>query len=275
MANSIRYANNQSLASLLELQRLNTLNSINCHQVGEIVSFDPDKQTAEVQIKMIYVVNGEIKQYPVLLDCPCVVLGGGEGRITFPISAGDSCLVLFNDKDLDNWYASGQTMLPNTERMHSFSDAIAIVGLRNLQNKITDYFADGVELKHGNSSIKLKDGYIDIKGNVNIIQNTVDDNSLHAYVISSYHSGPDWYRIWSDGWCEQGGLADRSSSDTVNLLVPMVDTNYSVFMFSKAGHVYAYQNGASTTTSFKFNSADDSSDNNTGTFYWEVKGYIK
>ena len=162
MSNSIRYANNQSLASLLELQRLNTLNSINCHQVGEIVSFDPSKQTAEVQIKMSYVVNGEIKQYPVLLDCPCVVLGGGQGRITFPINAGDSCLVLFNDKDMDNWYAGGQTMLPNTERMHSLSDAIALVGIHNKQNKLTDYLSNGVELKYGGSTIKLEENKVTI-----------------------------------------------------------------------------------------------------------------
>lgn len=206
MANSIRYANNQSLASLLELQRLNTLNTTNCHQVGEIVSFNPSTQTAEVQIKMSYVINGEIKQYPVLLDCPCVVLGGGDGRITFPIAPGDSCLVLFNDKDMDNWYASGQTMLPNTERMHSISDAIALVGIRNKQNKITDYLTDGTELKYGGSTIKLKDNKVTItngtaqlvmnNGNISIIGNVsitggfvvngknVSDTHIHSGVRS-------------------------------------------------------------------------------------------
>lgn len=282
MANSIRYANNQSLASLLELQRLNTLNTTNCHQVGEIVSFNPSTQTAEVQIKMSYVVNGEIKQYPVLLDCPCVVLGGGDGRITFPIAPGDSCLVLFNDKDMDNWYASGQTMLPNTERMHSISDAIALVGIRNKQNQITDYFADGVELKHGNSTIKLKDGYIDIKGNVNIVQNTVDDNSLHAYIISSYHSGTEWYRVYSDGWCEQGGKVAIAShlygATPVALHKTMADTNYTITL----GGVNLTQNGnyvftvGSTISTSSFTIWDERStgQNHANACYWEVKGYI-
>lgn len=162
MANSLQYANEQSLASLLQLEQLDTLDTLNCHQVGEIVSFDSSKQTAEVQIKMLRPFNGELKKYPILLDCPCVILGGGKGRITFPIEKGDSCLVLFNDKDIDNWYASGQTMQPRTPRMHNFADAIALVGIRNKQNRITDYLADGTELKYGGSTIKLENNKVTI-----------------------------------------------------------------------------------------------------------------
>ena len=135
---------------------------LNCHQVGEIVSFDPSTQTAEVQIKMMKTHNGELQDYAILLDCPCIILGGGEGRLTFPIKQGDSCLVFFNDRDIDNWYASGQKMQPRTERMHSYSDAIALVGPRNLQNKITDYLQDGTELKYGDSTIKLQDNKVTI-----------------------------------------------------------------------------------------------------------------
>ncbi len=273
MANSVQHAS-PTLASLLELFKDNLMMRLNCHQVGEIVSFDASTQTAEVKIKMLKMRNGVLEDYPILVDCPCIVLGGGEGRITFPIQAGDGCIVMFNDRDIDNWYAGGQTMLPRTERKHSFSDAIALVGIRNLQNKITDYFVNGVELKHSNSSIKLKDGYIDIKGNVNIVQNTVDDNSLHAYVISSYHSGTDWYRVYSDGWCEQGGVV---SSSSVTLLKPYKDTNYSIFLGYVGGTDGCWYSTNKTTSSFdqyiKFygiNPMADSAPN-----YWRACGYIK
>lgn len=162
MANSLTQATAPTLASVLALHKDDVMYSVNCHQVGEIVSFNPTTQTAEVQIKMQRTVKGEIKDYPVLIDCPCVVLGGGEGRITFPISAGDSCLVLFNDKDIDNWYAGGQKMPPRSQRLHSFSDAFALVGIRNRQNQITDYLADGTELKYGGSTIKLEDNKVTI-----------------------------------------------------------------------------------------------------------------
>lgn len=161
MANSVR--NSQpTLASLLDVFKDTIMMQLNCHQVGEIVSFDASTQTAEVEIKMLKMINGELKDYAILIDCPCVVLGGGEGRITFPIKAGDSCIVMFNDRDIDNWYAGGQKMCPRTERMHSFSDAIALVGIRNLQNKITDYLSDGTELKYGGSTIKLQNNKVTI-----------------------------------------------------------------------------------------------------------------
>ena len=99
--------------------------------------------------------------------------------------------------------------------------------------------------------------------------------NLVSYVIDSYRNGSEWYRVWSDGWCEQGGFVNRAQTDTVNLHIPMSDNEYSIFMFARAGHRYAFQNQASTSTYFRFNSADDESDNNDGTFYWEVKGYIK
>lgn len=188
MRNAAQYGNEPTLASLLELVKKGTKKEINCHQVGEIVSFDSDNQTAEVQIKMSYIVNGEIKQYPLLVDCPCVVLGGGQGRITFPIKEGDGCLVLFNDRDIDNWFSGGQTMQPRTERAHSFSDAIALVGIRNMQNKITDYLSDGTELKYGTSTIKLEDNKVtvtDSKDTITLNNGTVTITDGKATVVMS------------------------------------------------------------------------------------------
>lgn len=51
-----------------------------------------------------------------------------------------------------------------------------------------------------------------------------------AVVKENYLNGGDWYRVYSDGWCEQGGiLAQGSGSYTVNFLKPFKDTNYSIF----------------------------------------------
>lgn len=282
MANNIQQANEPTLASVLQLHKEDVMYSINCHQIGEIVSFNPSTQTAEVQIKMLRMMNGELKQYPVLIDCPCVVLSGGKGRLTMPISAGDSCLVLFNDRDIDNWYSGGQSVAPRTERKHNFADAIALVGIRNRQNEITDYLNDGVELKHGNSSIKLRDGYIDIKGNVNVVQNEVDDNSLHAYIISSYHNGADWYRVYSDGWCEQGGTSSGAAAvnymATVVFSKQFIDTDYT--LLTQAGRIdnnANYINNQSfvyskSTTGF---TAVCYGDGVSSFISWEAKGYIK
>lgn len=176
MSKALQYGPQMTLAALLQQHKKATSRQINCHQVGEIVSFNPATQTAEVQVKMSYLLNGEIKEYPLLLDCPCVVIGGGDGAITFPIKAGDSCLVLFNDRDMDNWYSGGQTMPPRTDRLHDFSDAIVLVGPRNKQNKISDYFAQGTEIKYGGSSIKLENGKITVTNGTSTV--TVDGSNI-------------------------------------------------------------------------------------------------
>lgn len=52
----------------------------------------------------------------------------------------------------------------------------------------------------------------------------------NPYLVSSYTDGASFYRIYSDGWCEQGGqtTATESNSYTVNLLVPYASADYSV-----------------------------------------------
>ncbi len=48
-----------------------------------------------------------------------------------------------------------------------------------------------------------------------------------GYVVESYHNGTEWYRIYSDGWCEQGGQFTKTLNPTyVNLLKPYMNSIY-------------------------------------------------
>ena len=51
-------------------------------------------------------------------------------------------------------------------------------------------------------------------------------------VIETYKNGTNWYRIWSDGWKEQGGRI-ASGNTMVTFLKPFTDTNYCVSMAQK------------------------------------------
>ena len=53
-----------------------------------------------------------------------------------------------------------------------------------------------------------------------------------AYITETYISGTSWYRVWSDGWCEQGGglhaTADATTGvKTIAFLKPFVNANYT------------------------------------------------
>lgn len=67
--------------------------------------------------------------------------------------------------------------------------------------------------------------------------------SEHGELIKSYSNGTEWYRIYSDGWCEQGGLNLTSQSSgnnsayyiSIPLLVEMADNNYTGFLQANFG----------------------------------------
>lgn len=107
-----------------------TFARMNCIQVGRIDSFDESQQTANVAIQVQRRVNQtDVADYPLLLDCPVFVLQGGGAYIDLPITAGDYCLVLFNDRNIDTWWDTGNVVVPRNRRKHSLSDGIALVGI--------------------------------------------------------------------------------------------------------------------------------------------------
>lgn len=131
------------LEDILDGAIADALFNFNCHKVGVIESFDPTTQTATIQLvdkaTKIYSDGEELVSYPPLSQVPVFINKGQNGGVTIPIIKGDTCLVLFNDRDLDNWFTDGLIQKPNTTRTHDLSDGIAFVGIRNSINKITDY----------------------------------------------------------------------------------------------------------------------------------------
>ena len=154
-----------NLADLLALLEKQIKVSLNCHHVGTIQSFDAEKQTAKVQIaykksylepndKGVYIVKD--KDYPVLVDCPVVVLRGGLASLQMPIAEGDECLLLFNDRAIDTWFQGNLgAKIPNP-RLHSMADGFALVGLGSIPNALSDYPTDGARIKYANSYVEVK-----------------------------------------------------------------------------------------------------------------------
>ena len=53
--------------------------------------------------------------------------------------------------------------------------------------------------------------------------------SMQGYITKAWMSGSNWYRVWSNGWIEQGGTYPAGDGKTVNLHLSFSDTNYSVY----------------------------------------------
>lgn len=129
---------------------------MNAHAVGKLEEFDEVKQCSKVSIGYKRTLaNGDLKDYPPLVDCPTLCMGGGKGRLTFDISPGDDCLALFNDRNMDTWIQAGQVKEPASNRLHAFSDALVIVGFRPFCRALSNYFVGGTELAHDQTTIQL------------------------------------------------------------------------------------------------------------------------
>lgn len=106
----------------------------------------------------------------------------------------------------------------------------------------------------------------------------------HGGIVEKYASGKDWYRVYADGWCEQGGtVSNAASSLTVSLLKTFVSTNYSLNVYKRAndndtgGYADSHceVNGGSpydygqSTTGFRCSTASSAAE-----FTWEASGYV-
>ena len=172
----------KTFAQFAEAIMRNIASTLNCVKIGEIVSFDKTDQTATVRIlhRMDPNYNTDLKEtieYPPLGKVPVVIMQGGGSHITYPIKAGDQCLIVFCDYMIDNWWVSGDVGASDFPRKHDLSDAIAIVGLNALPKAIQDY-SDYLHLQYNQNSSIVIGEQIDVNNtNINLNGETaVSDN---------------------------------------------------------------------------------------------------
>ena len=135
---------------------------INCVSVATVQLFDASKQMITATLNYVRVVrdnqgNETLVKYQPLIQCPVMILQGGAGGVTMPIAAGDPCIILFADRDIDNWIQYGTLNgAPNSMRLHDMNDAIAICGINPLSKSISSYLTDGVKIFNGTSFITIR-----------------------------------------------------------------------------------------------------------------------
>lgn len=147
---------NKSMTDVLNYWFENFAGSFNCIKIGKINAVNKTNQTVDVQIlhKRINesnLVKRELRDYPLLKSVPFIILGGGNSYLTFPISVGDNCLLLFNDYEIDRWWDTGENLPSTFDRKHDISDAFALVGVHSMVDLIQGY-SNYVHLKYSNSS---------------------------------------------------------------------------------------------------------------------------
>lgn len=103
------------------------------------------------------------------------------------------------------------------------------------------------------------------KANIDLSNSSVP----HIVEVSDKSLLPSWYRVWSDGWCEQGGQKPENTG-TIAFLKPFINTDYY-------WGVYGYRT-STISNSYTYYSAKTNTDittlQTTEVAYWYSCGYI-
>jgi len=143
---------------------------------GVVKSYDSATQTCTVTPAMKRTtVGGEVSARADIEDVPVVFPRSGTSGMSFPISSGDSVLLVFSQRSLDDWVDNGGVVELTDFRVHDITDAIAIPGLFPTSGKIDPPPADGTDIR-GDTIMLGKSGASDepmVLGNV--LQTNLED----------------------------------------------------------------------------------------------------
>jgi hypothetical protein len=107
----------------------------------------------------------------------------------------------------------------------------------------------------------------DINGKAD--KDLLNTDTDRGVLVESYSNGSSWYRVYYDGWCEQGGETNKATN--ISLLKSYANTNYIITSglngTSSSGESPAFNK---TTSSFTVSHAYVTSLN----FMWQACGYI-
>lgn len=105
------------------------ISEINTMVPGVVVSYNPDTNRAVVRPSLPKrLADGTDLQPPQIVSVPVKWPGGGGGRMTFPIKAGDPCEIRFSQRGLDNWMG-GSAGSSDDPRSFDLNDAVCDPGL--------------------------------------------------------------------------------------------------------------------------------------------------
>ncbi|AXN57386.1 putative baseplate assembly protein [Erwinia phage Panisse] len=148
---------------------------------------------------------------PLIHGVPIQFPSGGGASLTFPVKAGDQCLLIFSMLPMDAWMSGDGSMKKvNNRRSHDITDAFAIVGV-GTNNKNFNPDPDKVRLQYGELVFTFaEDGSAVLEGSLHVTKDITSDANIRAEKemfasnITMHDSGVDFnshvhHYYWTDG----------------------------------------------------------------------------
>lgn len=120
-------------------------------------------------------VTGALIDLPVITNVPVMFQRSGRFVFSFPLAVGDTGLVVFAERSMDNWLVQGGTADPADPRKFDLSDGIFFPGLYPFNNP-PEYNADKMILKLDDTEITMgADGKIALKNSDHELLGLIDE----------------------------------------------------------------------------------------------------
>lgn len=158
---------------------------------GSIQSFDPLTKKASVKPLVQKKFENETLSYPVITNVPVVFPGTKDVVLSFPLSAGDGCLILFSEVSLERYLSSaGEEVEPGETRKFALSDAVCLPGLFPFGSPGAVGDGLALQVKYKTTEIRIDDTGITLKSGdasgwaPNILGNDPSTGVPHGGVIA-------------------------------------------------------------------------------------------
>lgn len=114
---------------------------------GKVTRYDKDLQQADVQpLLQRKFMDGQVTPLPPISNVPVVHPRAGGAIIHMPVEVDDIVVIVFAERSLDRWLASGGMTDPGDPRMHDLSDAYVIPGGYPFTRPVTGITGSGLEI---------------------------------------------------------------------------------------------------------------------------------
>ena len=160
--------------SVMGLAQDAIMSRLNCHNIGRILEFDPQTQTATIELMQIKQFNNNLYNPAPLVGVPLIIYGAGGGHITLPDPIGTICLLFFMDRNIDAFIETEESYVPDTSRMHDFTDCVALTTFKTLVNPLTEYDEKAVTIMNEEIIEEVKQkSFIKVYSQQILMQNTL------------------------------------------------------------------------------------------------------
>lgn len=164
------------LQDTIDIAVQTALSNVHTATVAKVINVNTN--TIDVKVVLARVVDGVIRQIPTLIEVPVVFLSGGVSYRTYPIAVGDYALLIITERCFDTWWSGSDFLKPAENRKFDYSDAFAIVGVKNLASALTipDEITDQGNITHNGNLTRTgtsnQTGDADITGDLTVIGDT-------------------------------------------------------------------------------------------------------